>query len=891
MTATFRGGGPVIASTTSATVSVTLTGAWQPQAGDTLIIFHGNDFYDGTPMATPTVGGSTTGVNPELTVSAGNPNAQLKVYSYKVASTGDLTVSETETGPNNDEEKVLVVWVCAGADSTDPVADAVGSFSSTGQSTFVFTGGTAANAGDLMLLHHNSGGGSSASTPMTPPGAPYVEAYDTSTGGIAYTGGSEALTAAGATGTRTMSSIGSVSWVGALVIVRSATPTGPNDGYRQPDTWPGTGPWGPVTPGWVQPLSTDPVTPPAVSGLVGWWKADSLSQSNGSGVSSWPDSSGHGQTLVQATGSLQPLFTTNVINGLPALRFDGTDDKLVATASSYTQPTHWFIVTKAADATQYLQWVHSGQEIMRRDTDLRVESYSGISASNATMTHDGSAWDYFSIEFNGASTMGYRIGNVNYPPWGDAGSNATGTTLTVGNHASVSARAFHGDIAEIIVYNRALTSSERESVFTYLKNKYFSSGTSTVTSDLDLRWAVRNVVTSDADLRWKVSNTVTQDLDLRWKVSNTVTSDVDLRWKSYAQVTSDADLRWRVSNVVTSDVDLRWKVSNVVTSDCDLRWKVANTVTSDVDLRWKSYAQVTSDCDLRWKSYAQITSDADLRWQVKNTVTQDVDLRWRVANQVTSDCDLRWIVRNQVTSDVDLRWRVSTVVTQDADLRWRVSNTVTSDCDLRWITYNQASNGLDVQWRVANTVTSDCDLRWAVLSTVTQDVDLRWRVLGLVTQDLDLRWVVNSTSLTVTQDLDLRWRVSEKVSGDLDLRWREVEVVSNGLDVQWAVRATVTQDADLRWRTAEVVQGTCDLRWAVLGRLSADCDLRWAVRALVTADLDLQWVSTMADLPTLPLPADVRVSLADDRVTADLQNRVRASLAADRTVAYLRGVR
>jgi hypothetical protein len=47
-----------------------------------------------------------------------------------------------------------------------------------------------------------------------------------------------------------------------------------------------------------------------------------------------------------------------------------------------------------------------------------------------------------------------------------------------------------------------------------------SGGTSTVTSDLDLRWAVRSGVTSDLDLRWDILSltTVTSDLDLRWNV-------------------------------------------------------------------------------------------------------------------------------------------------------------------------------------------------------------------------------------------------------------------------------------------------------------------------------------------------------------------------------------
>lgn len=52
-------------------------------------------------------------------------------------------------------------------------------------------------------------------------------------------------------------------------------------------------------------------------------------------------------------------------------------------------------------------------------------------------------------------------------------------------------------------------------------------------------------------------------------------------------VTSDLDIRWRVANTVTSDVDTRWRVANLVTSDLDARWRVANVVTSDLSLKWR----------------------------------------------------------------------------------------------------------------------------------------------------------------------------------------------------------------------------------------------------------------------------------------------------------------
>ena len=68
-------------------------------------------------------------------------------------------------------------------------------------------------------------------------------------------------------------------------------------------------------------------TPSSFSGLQGWWKADSLSLNDNDPVSSWTDSSGNGRTL---TGTLtqRPLYKTNLYNGLPAVRWDGSNDRL-----------------------------------------------------------------------------------------------------------------------------------------------------------------------------------------------------------------------------------------------------------------------------------------------------------------------------------------------------------------------------------------------------------------------------------------------------------------------------------------------------------------------------------------------------------------------------------
>lgn len=69
---------------------------------------------------------------------------------------------------------------------------------------------------------------------------------------------------------------------------------------------------------------TTPAAPPVpVPVLTTWFKADAISGvPNGGAVATWTDASGNGNHATQANGSVQPTFVTGAINGRPVVRFD-----------------------------------------------------------------------------------------------------------------------------------------------------------------------------------------------------------------------------------------------------------------------------------------------------------------------------------------------------------------------------------------------------------------------------------------------------------------------------------------------------------------------------------------------------------------------------------------
>src|SRR3990172_14527 len=64
------------------------------------------------------------------------------------------------------------------------------------------------------------------------------------------------------------------------------------------------------------------------TGLQAWLKADSISASDGDWIGTWANSASTGATYnaTQGTGTSKPVYHTDVINGKPALKFDGGDD-------------------------------------------------------------------------------------------------------------------------------------------------------------------------------------------------------------------------------------------------------------------------------------------------------------------------------------------------------------------------------------------------------------------------------------------------------------------------------------------------------------------------------------------------------------------------------------
>lgn len=211
----------------------------------------------------------------------------------------------------------------------------------------------------------------------------------------------------------------------------------------------------------------------ALGTLRAWYKADSLVLNDGDAVASWTDESGNSRHAVQATGANKPLYKTNIVNGRPAIKFDGVNDFL-ATASfgATTQPMTIYFVAQRVGTTASGYQLADGIVVGNRMTLESVVTtglpliFAGASLSG--IEDLGSSAFLFKAVFNGASSK-ISINDIHHA----TGSASTGTITGITLGAAYNGTAgWNGYIAEAMYFDGAVTTDNDFAIKRSLMAKY-----------------------------------------------------------------------------------------------------------------------------------------------------------------------------------------------------------------------------------------------------------------------------------------------------------------------------------------------------------------------------------------------------------------------------------
>jgi hypothetical protein len=225
------------------------------------------------------------------------------------------------------------------------------------------------------------------------------------------------------------------------------------------------------------------------AGLRLWLKADAITGlSDGDYVTSWLDSAaadgGHFASAQATSTSNYPVYKTAVLNSLPIVRFNGSG--WLRTLVDLDPQFSCFLVAKFTSLSNSytavlasLFWDNGGFFVKSNGTTAFYTAWDGSSVTgvwdgSGSATMNNSTY-YIITLLQGPTSASSRVALsadvTNASFCNTIPFTVLNGILCIGNHSS-SGRVFAGDIAEVVLYNRTLSSAEVSSVESALKTKW-----------------------------------------------------------------------------------------------------------------------------------------------------------------------------------------------------------------------------------------------------------------------------------------------------------------------------------------------------------------------------------------------------------------------------------
>ena len=219
---------------------------------------------------------------------------------------------------------------------------------------------------------------------------------------------------------------------------------------------------------------------PVSGGLVAWFDAADASTvtTSGSTVTRWADRSGNGNHAVASKGTV--TYATAARNGRNVVRFDGSSTLLAPDSASLdvAGPGITIVVVYRASA------VANTWAFVNKENTWEVGERGAGGGFTAAV--QGGCWTWVGAQAAAANT--WHTATFRYSPsWLftiDSGGVVTapspcssaivpnGNGLTLGGRGNGATSALTGDLAEVLIYDRALSDAENDQVRAYLTTKW-----------------------------------------------------------------------------------------------------------------------------------------------------------------------------------------------------------------------------------------------------------------------------------------------------------------------------------------------------------------------------------------------------------------------------------
>lgn len=214
------------------------------------------------------------------------------------------------------------------------------------------------------------------------------------------------------------------------------------------------------------------------SGNTLWLKADAGIVYTTGNITSWQDQSGSNNHANVTGGTTYPQLNTNsgLFNSKPAIYFTGTGRTFNQASAGSVFAVTFTIISVTYTTGTGLQGIFSIDDGNSRDYQCTNASQYCTMVDNTgggTLLGNSGAINkpvIFSSLYNGTTKSNYYNGKLMQSGTYTNGTNLSGNLYHIADWAGAS--LFAGYIAEVIVFNRALNTTEREEVEAYLADKY-----------------------------------------------------------------------------------------------------------------------------------------------------------------------------------------------------------------------------------------------------------------------------------------------------------------------------------------------------------------------------------------------------------------------------------
>ncbi len=230
--------------------------------------------------------------------------------------------------------------------------------------------------------------------------------------------------------------------------------------------------------------------PTAITDLEFWICADSINQSDGSKVETWTAINNEFLFVTQTEEERRPILTKNALNGHSVIRFDGSDDyfdggvdlgniddngaTILIVGISHKAPGTYLAKSYAGGVNNRYAIIYEPhiffvfQDITNNHIEAPTHTYGNYECITTTIDIPSSKNSLYIDGKNFGET--HTTGSSMFSTWNfliGAYNNNQGTIPPVDDYY------LNGDIAEIIIYDRALSQLERQDIENYLRLKYF----------------------------------------------------------------------------------------------------------------------------------------------------------------------------------------------------------------------------------------------------------------------------------------------------------------------------------------------------------------------------------------------------------------------------------